>query len=88
MHTNVYIDGFNLDYRCVKGTTFRWLDVARLSSLLPPQNYPIHRIRDFTARISARPNDPHAPTRQQIYLSALERPPNLPSHSATSSCRR
>jgi hypothetical protein len=77
MRTNVYVDGFNLYYGCVKGTQFKWLNIARLSSLLLPQDHEIHRLRYFTARISARPNDPQAPTRQQIYLRALETIPNL-----------
>lgn len=77
MKTNIYIDGFNLYYGCVKGTPFRWLDVARLSSLLLPKGHQIHRIRYFTARVSARPKDPDAPTRQQIYLRALATLPNL-----------
>jgi hypothetical protein len=42
MHTNVYIDGFNLNYGCFKGTRFKWLDVAMLSSLSLPQNCQIH----------------------------------------------
>jgi hypothetical protein len=25
---NVYIDGFNLFYRCLKGTPYKWLDVG------------------------------------------------------------
>ena len=74
---NVYIDGFNLYYGCLKGTPFKWLDVARLCSLLLPKGDQIQRIRYFTARVSARPNDPDAPTRQQIYLRALATLPNL-----------
>ena len=49
--TNVYIDGVNLYYGCLRGTPFRWLDVARLSSLLLPRDHRIHRIRYFTARV-------------------------------------
>ena len=29
MKTNVYVDGFNLYYGCVKGTPHRWLDLAQ-----------------------------------------------------------
>lgn len=76
-NTNIYIDGFNLYYGCLKGTPFKWLDVARLCSLLLPKDYEIHRVRYYTARVSARPNDPDAPTRQQIYLRALSTLPNL-----------
>ncbi len=76
MRTNVYIDGFNLYNRAVKGTPYKWLDLAALcQSVLP--NHQIYRIRYFTARVNARPNDPQAPRRQQIYLRALGTIPNL-----------
>ncbi len=32
MITNVYIDGFNLYYRALKDTPFRWLDLRKLAS--------------------------------------------------------
>ena len=31
MITNVYIDGFNLYYRALKDTPFRWLDLRKLA---------------------------------------------------------
>ena len=74
---NVYIDGFNLFYRCLKGTPYKWLDVARLSAYLLPKGTVINRIRYFTARVGARPNNPDAPTNQEIYLRALRTIPNL-----------
>lgn len=76
MKTNVYVDGFNLYYGAVKGTRCKWLDILKLSSLLLPKAQ-INRIKYFTARISARPNDPGQPTRQEIYLRALRTIPNL-----------
>lgn len=76
MKTNVYVDGFNLYYGCLKNTPYRWLDLAQLCRLMLP-NDAIHRIRYFTARVSARPNDPDQPVRQQTYLRALETIPNL-----------
>jgi hypothetical protein len=74
---NVYIDGFNLFYRCLKGTPYKWLDVARLSAHLLPKGTIVNRIRYFTARVGARPNNPDAPTNQEIYLRALRTIPNL-----------
>jgi uncharacterized LabA/DUF88 family protein len=68
--TNVYIDAFNLYYGCLKGTPYRWLDLEAFCQLLLPRDN-IQRIKYFTARISARPNDPGKPTRQQTYLRAL-----------------
>ena len=59
MKTNVYIDGFNLYYGCLKGTPHKWLDLAAFcqASFPPPRNH-INRIRYFTAHVTARPNDP------------------------------
>ncbi len=43
--------------------------------LLPGDD--IRTIKYFTAIVKARPHDPDAPTRQQIYLRALRTVPNL-----------
>jgi len=74
--TTVYIDGFNLYYGALKGTPYKWLDVAKLSQRLLP-NDTIQRIYYYTARVSARPYNPSAPADQQIYLRALRTIPNL-----------
>jgi uncharacterized LabA/DUF88 family protein len=74
--THVYIDGFNLYYGAVKDTTLKWLNVRRLCELLLP-DHQIDRVKYFTARVSARKDDPDKPTRQQIYLRALRTLPNL-----------
>ena len=79
MRANVYIDGFNLYYRCVKDTAYRWLDLATISRLAFPE-HSIHRIRYFTARVGRRGGDPQKPQRQQVYLRALETIPNLSIH--------
>ncbi|HLA80176.1 MAG TPA: NYN domain-containing protein, partial [Thermoleophilia bacterium] len=62
----VYVDGFNLYYGAVKETPYRWLNIRRLCELLLP-SHTIHKIKYFTARVSARRDDPDKPTRQQIY---------------------
>ena len=36
--TNVYIDGFNLYYRALQDTPFRWLDLRKLAEPLFPQD--------------------------------------------------
>ena len=77
--TNVYIDGFNVYYRAVRGTPYKWLDLAALCNALIPR-HTVHRIRYFTADAQARPNDPAIPVRQQIYLRALQTIPNLTIH--------
>lgn len=76
MKTCVYIDAFNLYYGALKGTRYKWLDVSRLCRLLLPKNQVV-RIHYFTARLSARPNDPGQPLRQQLYLRPLQTIPNL-----------
>ena len=81
MRTRVYIDGFNLYYGCLKGTPYKWLDLAAFcrSSFPPPRN-DIDHIRYFTAHVNARPNDPQQPIRQQTLLRALRTIPHLTVH--------
>jgi hypothetical protein len=79
MRTNVYVDAFNLYYRALRGTPYRWLNLAQLSDALLPR-HSIHRIKYFTALVSARVDDPGQPQRQQIYLRALRTLPNLSIH--------
>ena len=76
MKTNIYIDGFNFYYGCIKGTSYHWLDVGKMCRLLLP-NDQIHRIKYFTALVEARPNDPEQPLRQRTFLRALQTIPNL-----------
>jgi len=74
--TYVYVDGFNLYYGAVKGTPHKWLDIRRLCELLLP-HHSIAGIKYFTARVSARKNDPDQPIRQQMFLRALRSVPDL-----------
>jgi hypothetical protein len=76
LKTNVYIDGFNLYFGAVKGTPYKWLNLAEMCRLMLPRNQ-IHKIKYFTALVNARPNDPDQPIRQQTYLRALKTLPNL-----------
>ena len=79
MITNLYIDGFNLYYRAVKGTPFKWLDLRKLSETLFPQDT-IHKISYFTALLDARPGDPNQPRRQLVYLRALATLPGFEAY--------
>lgn len=79
MRTNVYVDGFNLYYGALRKTPYRWLDLNALFKALLPKNE-IQEIKYFTALVSARPNDPNQPVRQQLYLRALESFPNISVH--------
>ena len=80
--TNVYVDGFNLYYRALRDTPFRWLDLRKLSEVLFPQDT-INQVCYFTALLDARPSDPSQPQRQQVYLRALATLPNLEVYCGT-----
>ncbi|MBV9241883.1 MAG: NYN domain-containing protein [Acidobacteria bacterium] len=76
MKTHIYVDGFNLYYRAVKGTKYKWLDLNALCQKLLPKAR-IERLNYYTARVAARPNDPGQPTRQDTYFRALRTIPHL-----------
>lgn len=79
LRANVYVDGFNLYYGSLRGTSYRWLDLSKLSKLLLPNDH-VNRIRYFTALVDARPNDLGKPQRQQAYLRALGTQPDISIH--------
>ena len=60
MNTNLYIDGFNLYYRALKDTPFRWLDLRKLGETLFPQDS-ICRVCYFTALLDRVPTIPINP---------------------------
>lgn len=78
--TNIYVDGFNLYYGSVKGTAYKWLNLAELCRYLLPKRYEIHRIQYFTAIVQPRPGNPHQADRQRIFIRALQTIPNLTVH--------
>ena len=80
IQTNVYVDGFNLYYGCLKGTRYKWLNVAELCRRSLPRRYKLHRIRYFTALVQPRPDNPHQLDRQQALLRALQTIPDLSVH--------
>ena len=79
MITNVYIDGFNLYYRALKDTPYRWLDLRKLAETVFPQD-DIHRVCYFTARLDSRPGNLNQPRRQLVYLRALATLPGFDSY--------
>ena len=79
LDTNVYVDGFNLYYGCVKGTPYRWLNLSKLCTMLLP-GHNINHIRYFTALVTPTPNDRQKLQRQLTYIRALETIPNLAVH--------
>lgn len=76
MKTIVYVDGFNLYYGAIKGTPYKWLNLEALFTTILPRNE-IIGIKYYTAIVSARPDDPQKPVRQQTYLRALKTLPKV-----------
>lgn len=76
MRTNVYIDGFNLYYGCLKRAPYKWLDLERFCDALLPKNT-VQRIIYCTAKVLPRPHDPDQPLRQLTYLRALATLPRV-----------
>jgi hypothetical protein len=79
MRTVVYIDGFNLYYRALKGTRHKWLDIVALSRAALPSTCNVIRVNYYTARVSGRTN-PDSPKRQHAYLRALATLPEVAVH--------
>lgn len=77
--TLVYIDGFNLYYRALKGTPHRWLDLAALCEAVLPAGHTVEAIKYYTARVSGRVK-PDSPARQHAYLRALATLPRVSIH--------
>jgi uncharacterized LabA/DUF88 family protein len=77
--TIVYVDGFNLYYGRLKGTTDKWLDLGALCANLLPNN-DIQTIKYFTARVRPRSDNPDVHLQRQVYLAALKTIPNLSIH--------
>lgn len=74
--TFVYVDGFNLYYRALKHTGFKWLNLKALAETLLISENKIESIKYYTARVSGAANS-GSPRRQQIYLSALRTIPEV-----------
>jgi uncharacterized LabA/DUF88 family protein len=79
LRTIVYVDGFNLYYRAIKGTPYKWLDLHKLLSRILRKQNRIVGIRYFTAMVTGR-IDINQPRRQRVYLNALETIPDLTIH--------
>lgn len=77
--TIVYIDGFNFYYGAVKGTQYKWLDFEALCQRLLARDHLV-KIRYFTARVTARPDDLQRASRQDTYLRALAALPLVEIH--------
>lgn len=80
MRARVYVDEFNLYYRALRRTPYRWLAFYALATSLLESTDTIEGICYFTARVSPRAGDEDAPRRQQAYLGALSTLPRLSIH--------
>ncbi len=83
MKTNIYIDGYNFYYGCIKDSQFKWLNLSKLSQRLCRavfDEYEINQIRYFTAKIKSPPWDKNKHLRQKQYIRALKTIPNLRIH--------
>jgi len=76
MKTMLYIDGFNLYYSAVKGTSLRWLNPHALVARVFPRNQ-IIGTKYFTASVSPLPGNLDQPVRQAVYWRALRTLPNF-----------
>jgi len=54
----------------LKRTPYKWLDLQAFSRSLRPTDT-ISKVKFFTARVDARPNDPDQPALQALYWRAL-----------------
>ena len=77
--TYVYVDGFNLYYRALKKTKYKWLNLEALVKSVLDLDNEIQCIRYFTAPVSGK-LDPGQPIRQQRYLLALSTIPCISFH--------
>ena len=71
MRTAIYIDGFNLYYRAVRDTPYKWLNLKLVCQRLLRPEHQIVAIKYYTAPVSGK-RDPDQPIRQQTYLRALQ----------------
>ena len=76
MKTNVYVDGFNLYYGCLKDGPFRWLNIRALCQLLYP-THQIEKVTYCTALVKDRPPNLNQTSRQLTYIRALETLPDF-----------
>jgi hypothetical protein len=79
MRTFVYVDGFNLYYRALRKSRYKWLNLHALCEAALPRHCQIPAINYYTARVSGS-RDPTSPKDQNTYLKALGTLPNVSIH--------
>jgi len=73
----IYIDGFNLYYRALRNTPYKWVNPCTLAMKLLDSGDRIVQSKYFTAPVSLRGTDTSQQERQQVYWRALRTLPNL-----------
>jgi uncharacterized LabA/DUF88 family protein len=75
--TIAYVDGYNLYYGLLKGSPYKWLDLAQLVAKLLRDDHSLVSVKYFTSPVKTYPHDTSALDRQKIYLQALGTLPNV-----------
>jgi len=75
--TIVYIDGYNLYYRLLRGTTDKWLDLYAFSKGLLNDDHDIVEVKYFTSMVLPYPYDAASVERQNVYLQAIATNPKV-----------
>ena len=73
MRVYVYVDGFNLYYRALKGTAFKWVNLAELPKRVLDPADTVEKVRYFTARVSARSGNSTHLGGNKFFLTLLRR---------------
>lgn len=76
----VYVDGFNLYYRALKNTGFKWLDIDALCKAILHKTPNIVQINYYTARVKQLDPSYTDQQDQAEYLRALSTIPHLRIH--------
>ena len=71
MRVHAYIDGFNLYYGALKGTSYKWLDLGAFCQKLAPRETQVEKVNYFTAKVHQQPGNSGVRERQRIYFEAL-----------------
>ncbi len=66
-----YVDGYNLYYGLLKGTSCKWLDLVAFVGSFLRNDQELVAVKYFTAPIKTFPHDFAAVDRQKVYLQAL-----------------
>ncbi len=75
--TIVYIDGYNLYYRLLRGTKDKWLDLCAFARGLLNDSHDVVAVKYFTSMVVPHPYDAASVERQNVYLQAVSLDPKI-----------